>query len=94
MLQVAPPITNFNLKASVRSVPIEGTGPPQFIQCWAVGRGYSGVTQALDSAGQVWERVSLMGEIEVEGKKVKVVKDSYWLPLSMQRRALEEKEEA
>jgi len=80
-------------------------GPPQFIMCWAVGRGYSGVTQALDSAGQVWERRTLMEEVLVDGKKVKEAKDSWWFPipmdhktwegktlsLSMQRRALEEK---
>ena len=61
-------------------------GPPQFIQCWAVNRGYSSVTQALDSLGQVWERVSLMEEIEVQGKKVKTLKDSWWERLAMTRK--------
>ncbi len=61
-------------------------GPAQFIQCWAVGRGYSGITQALDSAGQVWERVSLMGESQQDGVKRKFLKESWWEPLSMERR--------
>ena len=60
-------------------------GPSQFIQCWAVGRGYSGVTQALDSAGQVWERVSVMEKVGT----VNTLKDSWWIPLSMRRGAPE-----
>lgn len=65
-------------------------GPPQFLQCWAVNRGFAGVTQALDSAGQVWERVSLMEEVlNEDGKKQKRLKESWWAPISMQRRALE-----
>ena len=62
-------------------------GPPQFLQCWAVGRGYSGVTQALDASGQVWERwtkgsKSSTGQFEIE--------ESYWYPLPMERRERKE----
>jgi hypothetical protein len=61
-------------------------GLPQFVQCWSVNRGYSSVTQGLDSAGQVWERVSLMEETLVEGKKVKSVKESWWVRVPMTRK--------
>jgi hypothetical protein len=67
-------------------------GTPKFIQCWSVQRGgFSAVTQALDASGQVWERVSLMGEEIINDKKVKVLKESWWEPLAMDRR--ERKEE-
>jgi hypothetical protein len=59
---------------------------PHFVQCWSVQRGYSAVTQALDARGQVWERVSLMEETLVEGKKIKSVKESWWEPLPMTRK--------
>ena len=75
---------------SQRGSGVQPTAAGQFIQCWAVNRGYSSVTQALDSSGQVWERVSLMEDVQVDGAKKKVLKDSWWEPLSMQRRALKE----
>ena len=62
-------------------------GNHRFIQCWTVTRGYSGITQALDSAGQVWERVSLMGESVEGGVKRKFLKESWWEPIAMERRA-------
>ena len=79
---------------SMPHVPISPsrTGPPQFIQCWAVSRGgFNAVTQALDSHGQVWERFCDMGAKPGGGKEVK---DSWWIPLSMQRKALTKKEGA
>ena len=52
-------------------------GPPQFIQCWAVsGRP---VTQALDSEGQVWERIWRKATATTS-------EESWWEPLSMERR--------
>ena len=83
-------IARAQLRALRSVVPISPpqTGPSQFIQCWAVNRGMSGVTQALDSTGQVWERVSLMDEkvSEETGKKVKYVRESYWEPVPMTRK--------
>ncbi len=79
---------NQDLKAHVEGIPIPGTGPAKFVQCWTASRGpYNSITQALDSSGQVWERVSLMEDVEVEGRKVKQVKDSWWVPLKMTRRS-------
>lgn len=52
--------------------------PAPFVQCWAVSRGYSSITQALDADGQVWERVS-----QLENK---VLVDSWWEPLTMTRK--------
>jgi hypothetical protein len=56
-------------------------GPAHFIQCWAVGRGYSAVTQALDSEGQVWERHSVIEKTD----GVSRLKDSWWEALDMKR---------
>ena len=53
--------------------------PARFISAWAVNRGYSGITQALDEDGQVWERVSHLEN--------KVLIDSWWEPLPMTRKA-------
>ena len=75
---------------SASQVEYHGAGPeivPKFIQCWAVNRGYASVTQALDSAGKVWERVSLMEEKMVGDKKIKVLGASWWVPVAMERRA-------
>jgi hypothetical protein len=66
----------FNLKSHV------DFGPPKFIQAWAVNRGYTGITQALDSEGIIWERVT-------QGHKVQnvwITDASWWVPLSMERR--------
>jgi hypothetical protein len=60
--------------------------PPQFVAGWAVNRGFSGITQALDSAGQVWERVTLMEEVMVDDKKVKQPKESWWVRVPMTRK--------
>lgn len=53
--------------------------PAPFVQCWAVSRGYSSITQALDADGQVWERVSRLEN--------KVLVDSWWEPIPMTRRS-------
>ena len=74
------PKGDFNLKATV--TPQVFHAPPKFIQCWAVTRGYASITQALDSEGQVWERVMV---VETVGT-AKQVTDSWWEPLSMDRR--------
>lgn len=66
---------DFDLKASATSIPYDG--PPKFIQCWAVsGRP---VTQALDSEGQVWERIWRKATDTMP-------EESWWEPLSMERR--------
>ena len=52
--------------------------PARFVQCWAVSRGYSSITQALDEDGQVWERVSLLEN--------KILVDAWWEPVSMTRK--------
>ena len=69
------------------TIAVDAPGDRRFIQCWTVTRGYSGITQALDSAGQVWERVSLMGESVEGGVKRKFLKESWWEPIAMERRA-------
>ncbi|HUO64977.1 MAG TPA: hypothetical protein VMT97_14785 [Terriglobales bacterium] len=74
------PKGDFNLKATV--TPQVFHAPSKFIQCWAVTRGYASITQALDSEGQVWERVMV---VETVGTS-KQVTDSWWEPLSMDRR--------
>ena len=67
------------------AVPIPDSGrPPRFIQCWAVGRGYAAVTQALDELGQVWERVSILEKDS--STNAKVLKESYWIKLDMTRK--------
>ena len=57
---------------------VAGADQPRFIQCWAVSRGYSSITQALDEDGQVWERVSLLEN--------KILVDAWWEPVSMTRK--------
>ena len=68
------------IRAFAPVMPRRRTGPPRFIQCWAVsGRP---VTQALDESGQVWERVwrkATATEPET----------SWWEPLNMERRKRE-----
>ena len=56
--------------------------PARFVQCWAVGRGYSGITQALDEDGQVWERVSVIENVA----GTKTLKESWWEKLDMTRK--------
>jgi hypothetical protein len=52
-------------------------GPPKFIHCWAVsGRP---VTQALDSEGQVWERVWRKATETTP-------EESWWERIGMERR--------
>lgn len=61
----------------------EGT-PAKFVQCWPINRGgYNSITQALDEDGRVWERVSKVESVN----GVKTLVDSWWIPLSMDRRA-------
>ena len=76
----------FSLKAALAALPISGSAPPSFMQCWAVSRGYYSITQALDTSGQVWERVLEMGKGIEAGKKIKVVLDSYWVRVPMTRK--------
>lgn len=61
-------------------------GYPRFVQAWSVSRGYYGVTQALDTEGQVWERVCEVEKVIKDGKKVKVLGDSYWCRVPMTRK--------
>lgn len=63
--------------------------PAKFVQAWPVQRGYSSVTQALDEDGQVWERISVVEN--VNGKKT--LKASWWEPLDMTRKPREIHEE-
>lgn len=66
---------------------VRGQGEPaRFIQGWVVPRGLASVTQALDEDGVVWERHVLLEDEMVEGKTVKVIKESWWEPLAMTRK--------
>lgn len=58
--------------------------PAKFVQCWAVGRGFAAVTQALDEDGQVWERVSLIEKDTSTGKKT--LTSSWWERVDMTRK--------
>ena len=67
-------------RRAIPSLPPRMPGQPaRFVLCWAVNRGFSGITQALDQEGQVWERVSLLEN--------KVLIDSWWEPVNMTRKA-------
>jgi hypothetical protein len=61
-------------------------GEVRFVQCWCVTRGVYSTTQGLDVTGRVWEMVTLMEEVEVDGKKKRVPKEVYWIPVAMQVR--------
>lgn len=56
--------------------------PARFVHAWTVQRGYTGITQALDEDGQVWERVIIIENIA--GRKT--AKDSWWEPIPMTRK--------
>ncbi len=74
-------------------VSLEGTraqGERRFIQAWAVQRGMSGITQALDSTGQIWERHTTAKKVDGAW----VVEAEWWEPLGMERREAAPKTEA
>ena len=54
----------------------------RYVQCWTVARGYSGVTQALDEDGVVWERHSRIEKVDGASRLI----ESWWEPLDMTRR--------
>lgn len=54
----------------------------RFIHAWSVQRGMSGITQALDSAGQIWERHTTAKKVDGAW----VVEAEWWEPIGMERR--------
>lgn len=59
-----------------------GKASARFVHAWSVQRGMSGITQALDSDGVIWERHTTASK--VDGKWV--VQEEWWEPISMVRR--------
>lgn len=75
------------------TVHLEGArdlGERRFIHAWSVQRGMSGITQALDSAGQIWERHTTAKKVDGAW----VVEAEWWEPIGMERREPAVKEPA
>lgn len=61
---------------------LPASDPDRFVHAWAVSRGYSSISMALDASGRVWELKTAF----VAGSNPKQVEAQWWERLSMERR--------